>query len=314
MKTILNIAVPAFSILVAMMVWIRLSPTSEVFHKKPGSEATIRESKTISAKSAHTINIDSDAGNVQLIGGRDGSVLIDAEKHAPTEAEAEKMTYRVENRGNTIRIVYREPDRGQSDRRIDFTIHAPIDTVLLVSTGGGNIDASGFSQGISGRTAGGNLRAANVSGPVRLDTGGGNIDVGGLDGAVDLSSGGGNIEAFGNLRDTAVLRTDGGNITAQSVTGEVKAQTGAGNIFVGGRLTGNSLLSTDAGNIDAIVPKGSSLRIHAAASMGHIHDSFGLRTTAAQELGPVAMSGQVGSGANSLTIQTGLGNVSIQNR
>jgi DUF4097 and DUF4098 domain-containing protein YvlB len=312
MKSIFVISIPAVLILLGMTVWTHY--TQVLGGTFSMSSMSIHESKTFEVAQAPTLIIESDAGNVQLVGGTGGSVRVEAEKHAPTVAEAEKMTYSVEDRADTIRIVYRDPDRSHHDRHIDFKIQAPADSVLQVTTGGGNIDASGFSQGITGHTGGGNVRAANMAGTVRLNTGGGNIDGGGLNGTVDLSTGGGNIGAFGDLRGSVALATGGGNISAESVSGEVKAQTGAGNIFVGGSLTGNCQLSTGAGNIDAIVPADSNLSIHAATSMGHIHDGFGLNANTAQMHGPTMLSGQIGSGANNLNIRTGIGNVSLQKR
>jgi DUF4097 and DUF4098 domain-containing protein YvlB len=311
MKSIMIIAIPAVSIIVAMMVWIHLTPTSEGSRKMLGSESRLQESKTIPVAGAPTIIVGSDAGNVELVGGNVGSVHIEAEKHAPTKAEAEQMAYSVDERGNTIHIVYRQADRNSSNRHIDFKIQAPRDSTLQITTGGGNVEASGFSHGISGRTGGGNIRAVDVLGDVRLNTHGGNINGGGLNGAISLTTGGGNIEAFGELRGTVALRTGAGNISAESVAGEVKAQPGAGDIYIGGRLAGNSQLSTGSGDVDTIIPADSNLSVQAATYMGHIHDSFGLQPKTAQLSGAGMLSGQIGNGSNSLNINTGMGNVSI---
>lgn len=276
-----------------------------------GSRVSALETKTIDVTQAPAIAVENHAGNVELESGADGAIHIHAQKYARTQSEAEAMSFQVEEKDNTVRIAYFRPQGNPDHEHIDFKIIAPRNSSLQVTTGGGNVDVSGFSKGLTARSGGGNMRADNVAGAVQVTTGGGNIECGGVNGTLDLTTGGGNIQATGEIFGSAALKTGAGNISAQSIAGSVSAQTGSGNVSVGGRLSGNSELSTGAGNVRAVIPPDSALSVQAATNMGHITDDFGLNASSMSASGSGLLNGQIGNGSNTLKINTGLGNVSI---
>lgn len=312
MKMVVIIALPAALLLVAMAAWLRFAVASGGSIGMFGSNAKAQEVRMVEVAHAPTLVLDSEGGSVQLTGGGDGAIRVDAEKHAPTKEEADKMTFTVDNRENTIYVRYNRPDDHHGNRYIDFKIEAPRDTVLDVTTGGGNIAVFGFSHGVQARTGGGDVRVADVSGDLRVDTGGGNIHCGGVDGAVDLNTGGGNIDATGSVSGRAALTTGGGDINIQSVDGVLKAQTGSGNVSAGGRLAGASEVSSGSGNVRVVIPPDSGLEIRASTGSGDIHDDFGIASSMAQAGGATFLTGQIGSGSSTLAVQTGNGNVAIE--
>lgn len=312
MRMVVIIALPAVLLLIAAAAWFRFTLASGGASTMFGARESAQEVKTIDVSHAPTLIVDSDGGSVQLTSGANGSIRVTAQKYAPTHEEAEKMAFTVDKRDNTISVSYKTPDNRHGNRHIDFKIEAPRDTVLEITTGGGNIQAFGFSQGVHARTGGGDVQLADVEGDLRVDTGGGNVRCGGVNGTLDLTTGGGDIAAEGWISGHANLTSGGGNINVQSVHGTLIAETGSGDIYAAGRLSGESRISSGSGNVKVEIPPDPDLGLHISTDSGSIQDNFGLQGHTVRAGGGTLLSAQLGAGSSSLGIQTGNGDVTIE--
>jgi Putative adhesin len=118
------------------------------------------------------------------------------------------------------------------DCGISANLDVPAQTGVTLWSNGGDVTASGFSDGMSLSTAGGNVQASNLAGQLQLDTGGGDLTGNGLNGTLSVTTQGGNV--------------NGGDWTG---SGTANLNTGGGDFFVDG-FTGNFSLTTQGGNVD----------------------------------------------------------------
>jgi TonB family protein len=125
-----------------------------------------------------------------------------------------------------------------------------IDGRVVLSTGGGNIQAgnigdahpqnppagarSRLNHELAARldTAGGHIVVGDVAGSLRASTAGGHITAGNIDGDAILQSGGGHLHV-GRVAGAAQLSTAGGDIVAERADDGVTAETGGGRIEFG---------------------------------------------------------------------------------
>ena len=222
---------------------------------------------------SHTvINVESDGGAVTLVSGPAGVVRVEAERKAGSEAEARQLDAGARLEGNKVLVHYKQAhDWGMSGRGVDFRITAPADAKIDVHTGGGAVDASGFSGGIHVETGGGSILIADARGELRLRSGGGGIDVRHTNGSVDIETGGGSIK-------------------------------------VDGALSGKNRVETGGGSIHVCIPGNSRLNVEAETGGGSANNDFGLaldqdRQTFRGRIGD--------GGAGSLQMRTGGGSIHL---
>jgi len=119
---------------------------------------------------------------------------------------------------------------------LNATVSVPGGTTVTVSTGGGNIDATGTTGRITLSTSGGDVTASQVAGPLALSTDGGNIQATGVAATqVIADTGGGDIDiVFLTVPRDVEVSTDGGNVTIVVPAGTTKyhviANTAGGNV------------------------------------------------------------------------------------
>ncbi|HEX4459488.1 MAG TPA: DUF4097 family beta strand repeat-containing protein [Polyangia bacterium] len=192
---------------------------------------------------AHSlITVNSDGGGVVLVTGPAGVVHVEADRKAGSEDEARKLDAGARLDGNKVVVHYKQAhDWGNNGRSVDFRITAPADAKIDVRTGGGQVDARGFSGGIHVDTGGGSILIADSRGELNLRTGGGSVDV-------------------------------------RHVAGSVDIETGGGTIKVDGALSGKNRLETGGGSIHVCIPGDSRLNVDAETGGGSANNDFGLRT------------------------------------
>jgi hypothetical protein len=215
--------------------------------------------------------IDSDAGSVTLEPGPAGAIHVDATKKADSEAEAQKLDVDVRLDGNVVRVRFGHA-RDWSHGSVDFRVRAPADSRLEVRTGGGSVDAHGFSGGVAVETGGGSVNVGDARGPLKVHTGGGSVRVAHVAGSVDIRTGGGSINCDGEL------------------SGQNRIETGGGSIRVA--IPANSRLS-----VDASTGAGGARNDFGLPEEGHVSRRF---------------SGRIGDGnGGSLQLRTGGGSIAL---
>jgi len=166
------------------------------------------------------------------------------------------------------------------DCGLNMTVSVPARTAVTISTGGGDLTASGLIGNVSLSTGGGNLTATDVTGNASLQTGGGDVTAIRLTGDIDLGTGGGNITA------TSI---DSPRVTADSGGGDIEI------VFT--RVPQDVQVSADGGNVTIVVPAGTATYdVTASAGGGGLSDSVPQATSSPRKI-------TASSGGGDITIQ-----------
>jgi hypothetical protein len=128
---------------------------------------------------------------------------------------------------------------------LNATLSVPAQTALTVSSGGGDLSASGFTNTLTLLTGGGDLNVAGLTGRLRLDSGGGDIGAGSLTSrAVTVRSGGGDVRL--------IFRRPPGNVQVDSGGGDIQI------VLPRGDTAYNVTSSTGGGDLSNSVPVSTS--------------------------------------------------------
>lgn len=167
-----------------------------------------------------------------------------------------------------------------TDCGMSASLDVPAQTAVTLWSNGGNITASGFSNGMTLSAAGGNVNATNLAGNVQLDSGGGDLAANGLTGTLQIATEGGNIDGdnwAGN--GTTRVDTGGGDLTVNGLTGNFQMSAEGGNVDASGvasalvgmdsgggdvtlaltQVPQNLQITTEGGNVTVILPLGSTI-------------------------------------------------------
>jgi hypothetical protein len=125
---------------------------------------------------------------------------------------------------------------GVSNCGLNVTASVPGRMPVSVTTGGGNLTATGLTGDVSLTTRGGGVTATGVAGPLTVSSGGGNIQATGVTAAqVSAQTSGGDVEIiFTAVPRNVHVSTGGGNITIivphTNTHYDVTASSGGGNV------------------------------------------------------------------------------------
>ena len=200
--------------------------------------ATVVTTSELKVGARPLIVVDSDGGGVQLSAGAGGTVRVEAERQADSEEQARKLEVVTRLEGNTVHIEFKQAHH-REHASVAFRITAPADARLRIGTGGGSVEARGFSGGIEVETGGGGVQVADAQGSIKLRSGGGSIDV-------------------------------------RHVSGTVEVETGGGSVNVDGALSGKNRVETGGGSIHVAIPGASKLSVDASTGGGSANNEFGL--------------------------------------
>ena len=294
----------------------------------------------IPTKDSLRLTLTADTGNIRILTDAHGEVRyrvrIEAEASDPAASKRlEQFTLAGRGTAAGVALTGQMPGPRDADRVwVTYEVHVPrrysleistqagdivtqdIDGRVVLSTGGGNIQAGSIGdprqQSTSGGpdrpphrilmarldTAGGHILVGNVAGSLRASTAGGHITAGNIDGDAILQTAGGHIHV-GRVTGAAQLSTGGGDIVAESADDGVVAETGGGRMEFGevagvvhartagggiriGRIAGPTALDSSDGGI---LLAGVQAPLHASTRTGTITAWF------APQFGGAAASG-----------------------
>jgi hypothetical protein len=128
----------------------------------------------------------------------------------------------------------------------------PARTAVTLWSNGGNIAASGFSNGVTLSADGGNITTTDLAGDLQIDTGGGDLSANGLTGSIAIGTEGGNINASNwTSTDNDFIRVDtgGGDLSVNELTGNSQVVAEGGNINLGEISSGTVNLDSGGGDV-----------------------------------------------------------------
>ena len=216
------------------------------------SEATFERTLTVNGKVE--LSVSTGSGNIHLTQGSGNQVHIFGRVKSSWGASEERVREiaahpPIEQTGNIVRIGgHHENLRNIS---IDYEIEAPAETYLEAGSGSGNITDEGVGINAKLSTGSGEIHATGLHGGFSAGTGSGNIKVGGTPASPwHLETGSGNVEFWaGNAALTLDAETGSGSIHTDK---EMLTQGASGRHHITGKINGGGptvRIETGSGDI-----------------------------------------------------------------
>jgi len=277
-------------------------------NERPGTKDIIKA--RFDVRPGGTLYIDIDRGSIIIEASGDDEVYVELERDirgVSSEEEKkilEQHEYDISKDGNNVVVESRFDDDGNGSWswkklhrkkkfKLTVTIRVPERFNIDFENGAGNVEIEDLEGMVVGRTGAGNIVIGDINGPVDISSGAGNINIESVVGYVDV-------------------RTGAGNITIDEVAGEINAQTGAGNVVatVTRQPREDSDLGTGAGNVTVYLADDIAVDVEAHSSLGSASCDFDLRVKG--KWMSKSFGGELNGGGPSLTLHSGVGNVSLK--
>lgn len=201
---------------------------------------TEREEKRFQVNGVPDISLNTFDGSIELRSWDRPEVRIDIEKRAGDKAQAQAITVKAEQSGNTITIDVQKPVASQVVVGFGTTPSAkvvatvPRRSNITARSGDGSITIERIDGAVDLTTGDGTVRGLDLSGPLRAHTGDGSLRFENVSGSVDLQTGDGGARLSGKLR-VVKLRTGDGSVQVlaepgSSMSDEWDIRTGDGGL------------------------------------------------------------------------------------
>ena len=290
-----------------------------------------------------TLVVDVDFGTIDVTGGDNKQVVVNAERRISGASEAKEKEFleaspiTVTQEGNTVTVRARRPKTGgwlanwgnSWNTEARYTILVPTNFNAHLETSGGKILVSELTGDVNANTSGGTLNFAKIRGPlkgetsggaitttdcdgeIQIETSGGKIDVGGGSGSLTASTSGGSI-AVRNFGGSAKVETSGGGLRFENVRGSLHGETSGGSISASlpAPVPGDVRLETSAGRIEVSVPANAALNLDASTSMGRVTSDLPVAVQGKQDSD--RMRGTINGGGKLLVLRTSAGSISVK--
>jgi hypothetical protein len=257
----------------------------------PASEATFE--RTLSVSGRVELSVETGAGNIHLTRGADNQIHIFGRVKSgwgDSEQRVREIAANppIEQTGNIVRIGgHHENLRNIS---IDYEIQAPGNAFLNTASGSGD------------------TTVADVGENTKISTGSGNIHATGLHGGFTMNSGSGDIYVEQASEGDVKVQAGSGNIELRNLRGGLLAKTGSGNIKVAGAPTVDWKLETGSGDVD-FWSGNAALTLDASTGSGDIHSDREILTNGFSD--HHHLTGKLNGGGTTVRIETGSGDIHV---
>jgi len=259
------------------------------------SEATFERNLAVSGHVDLTVSTGS--GNIHLTRGSDNQIHIFGRVkstcwgiNCPSEQTVREIAANppIEQTGNIVRIGNRH--EGWHNISIDYEIQAPASSFLTANSGSGDVNVE------------------EVGDNAKLSTGSGNIHATGLHGSFSVNTGSGDIVAEQTGEGDVKAETGSGNIDLRDIHGGLHAHTGSGDIKFHGVPSMDSKLETGSGNVE-LWPGDTGFTLDASTGSGSIHSDAEMVVQGSFD--HHHMTGRIHGGGPTVRVETGSGDIEI---
>jgi hypothetical protein len=245
------------------------------------------------------VRIATDRGSVRIVSTPGDAVTYRIRLRAggPDAAEVrrrlDRMVISATREGDLMEFTGSLPERARVPLRLEAEFEVAIPArigAVEVTTGAGDIEASGSKGRVTLFTRGGRIAVRDIGGPLVAETRGGDVLAGSVGSTARLVSAGGNVNVESSSGDLTI-QTSGGDVLIGRADGEVRVETGGGNVRVrkagrGVRVVSNGgeIEVEEAAGEVAAASAGGGIRVRSARG--------GLRCETAA--GPIVIDGAQG--------------------
>ncbi len=298
-------------------------PTNLPFFTQVRISATATESKDYPSTGVTSLDVQNDAGQVHITGGKVSQITVEAEKTAwgINEAEAdkalEKLKYTVKQQGDVLVIKYdvNESQIVNKPDTINFVITVPTDMVVSVKDQFGEIELTGTVGDAKLESSFGDVSVENLKGALNVTTQSGRVTAKSIDAGtkeVSLESGFGTLSLEKITAGDLKVRSESGVIKLNDVraSGDMELGTKFGDVSFEKGTSGKLAITTESGKVTL-----TSLKASGALTVTDRFGNIVIEKVDATSYDIETDSGTIEvDGVNAqLKAKSGFGNITIKN-
>jgi DUF4097 and DUF4098 domain-containing protein YvlB len=267
-----------------------------------GEENLVREEKRFTVTGEPHLTIETFDGSIRVESWDRPEVLVEIEKRAFDQREAEALQVTASQDGDRIRLeATRQYSRvsviGISrSPRIDFIVTAPRRMTVQARASDGSIRLRGLTGTFELRTGDGSVSLEDVSGSVTAQTGDGSVRVVDSDGEMSVRTGDGSIQVAGRLDGLSAHAGDG-SVRVSATTGST--------------MTKDWNITTGDGSISLNLPSPFDANVDARANDGRVstrRDDLSIEWREDRR----QLTGKIGRGGRVLQLRSGDGSIDLR--
>lgn len=289
-------------------------------------EATDRQTRPLAIGTNGAIDLRNLSGDITVTAGngRDASIELIRRSRGRTDADARvgldrvKVDVQVSGSRATVKTDYPNERQSNYSVSVDMIVTAPVGTRITVNSVSADVKVSGVRGEVSVTTISGDVVITNVGAISEAKTASGDVTITGSTGDIALDCG--TLSGDVNLKQVKARRisasTVSGSVTAHDVTADsASLNTMSGDAIYVGELARNGRyeLTSHSGDVQ-FTPSGSvGFTLTASSFGGDISSSLPLQTDGSRTRRR-SLSGKVGDGSATVTLQTFNGDITVGGR
>lgn len=274
-----------------------------------GQGVVVREEKRFNVTGDLDLTLATFDGSIRVRSWDRNEVLVEIEKRAQSQPEAEALQVQTTQEGSRIRIDARSPRVEREGFHIgNFTspsvsliVSVPQKLTLRAETGDGSIAVERLSGLVELRSGDGSVRAEDIAGNLTVNTGDGSVSLVGASGRAVLDTGDGSIDARGRF-DGLQVSTGDGSVSVEADEGSVMSE--------------DWNVTTGDGSIAFRVPAAFNAEVDADSGDGTVRaeGTTSLTTTRSDDEDHESMRGRLGTGGRTVRLRSGDGSIRLISR
>lgn len=271
-------------------------------------QVVVREEKQFKVGPGAEVTLDTFDGSIQVQSWNQAEVRVEIEKRGPDRDVAAALEVKSSQDGNRIRVEAPNPRVAReligfgnySGPSVSFIVRLPQNVTLTAVTRDGSIAVDKVTGTVNLRSGDGSIKANAVSGDLTAHTSDGSLSLSDVNGRLSLESGDGSIHVQGRFDDLHV-KTGDGSITIEAGDGSA--------------MKDDWDISTGDGSISFQIPRAFNAEVDASSNDGRVRsDIDGLTASNDDDDDRGTLRGRLGSGGHTVTLRSGDGSITVQNR
>lgn len=272
-----------------------------------GEGVLVREQRRFTVSGSPELTLNTYDGSIDVRSWDSNEVLIEIEKRAANEEDAQALVITATQEGNRITVEAPQPRTerqffGFNNSGVSIRVSVPRKLTLHAETGDGSI------------------RAADLDGTIDLRSGDGSIAVDGITGHLTVNTGDGSVRAI-DLSGNVALSSGDGSITARGRFASLRASSGDGSLNLevedGSTMEADWEATTGDGPIAFRVPPDFNAELDAESADGPINANVATLRGVAEPGGDrddrQRLQARLGTGGRTLRLRSGDGPIRITN-
>jgi DUF4097 and DUF4098 domain-containing protein YvlB len=284
-----------------------------------------RFEKELEVRTPLRLEVKTGSGDIEVQRGEEGRLKVSAEfeVRAGSCEEAQDLARRIEEdppiavEGDLVRIgelgkYGLSPQPLGRSAVLDFSISAPPETGVQVSSGSGDQHVSGLKGPVTAKAGSGDIQIEDIDADVDAGAGSGDVSVARVRSSVTVGVGHGDVD-LSETSGPVSAKVGSGDVAVEDLGGNIQVSIGRGDIALESPVPDGAEWVLEAGSGDAslVLPRDSRFKLRAVSTSGEIETDF--RLNLSEGTGMKKLEGQVGENPTALvSIKMAHGDVEIR--